>query len=199
MEDAEKSKKILLKRGAVLGALVVVIVGAWLFFRTNPSSLGIGSSTDLGLLSSERQAGKQYASAVGYYVEPFRLKGSNGKIIDFQKDILGKKTLLVFQATWCVYCKQELNDLKQIAAEKRVNFITVDINEEESLVQAHLAQYGISYPWYYDPGGAVSTWFLLAGTPTHVYIDQTGKIIRRDAGYQSAQQLNEAINQLLAS
>lgn len=198
MDEQTASKNLLLKRGGVLIALIAVIVVAWLFFKSNTSVLGIGT-TDLGLLKSEMRSDRKYASAVGYYVEPFRLKSTDGKIIDFQKDILGKKTMLVFQATWCVYCKQELRDLKDIAAGKQVNFISIDINEDESLVKNHLAENGINYPWYLDPGGEVSTWFLLAGTPTHVYVDVNGKIIRRDAGYQSKEKLQEAINQLLQS
>jgi thiol-disulfide isomerase/thioredoxin len=191
-------KKVLVKRGAVLLCLVVVIGAAWLFFRNNHSVLGIGN-TKFGLLKSEMRSDRKYATAVGFYAEPFRLKNTDGKIIDFQKDILGKKTLLVFQASWCVYCKQEKDDLNRIAAEKKINFITIDIKEDETLVKEHLASNGINYPWYLDPEGEVSTWFLLAGTPTHIYLDTEGKIIRRDTGYQNTEQLNEGINQLLAS
>lgn len=198
MEEQLVDKKLILKRGGVLVALIVVIAGAWIFFRNNHTVLGLGN-TNLGLLKSEMLPDRQYATAVGYYAEPFRLKNTDGKIIDFQKDILGKKTMLVFQATWCVYCKQEKEDLNRIAAEGKVNFITIDINESEDIVKAHLSKMGISYPWYLDPGGEVSTWFLLAGTPTHVYLDEEGKIIRRDTGYQSREKLDEGINQLLAS
>lgn len=199
MEDQIVDKKLIMKRGGVLLALILVIGVAWLFFHNNRNVLGIGGSTEFGLLKSEMKPDKQYATAVGYYAEPFRLKNTNGDIVDFQKDILGKKTMLVFQATWCVYCKQELKDLNEIAAEKKVNFITIDINEDQDLVNKHLASNGITYPWYLDPGGEVSTWFLLAGTPTHVYLNEDGKIIRRDTGYQTREQLDEGIAQLLAS
>ena len=199
METEIVTGKALWKRLAVLAAIIIVIAGFWAFFQFKPNSLGLGGNTSYGLLRGEFENGKDYSSAVGYYVPPFRLKGTDGSVVDFEKDILGKKTMLVFEATWCTFCKQEKNDLNRISKEGKVNFVVIDINESEELVKDHLSQYGINHPWYLDPGGQVSTWFLLAGTPTHLFIDEEGKIVRRDTGYRTGQELDEAIDELLAS
>ena len=187
------------KRYLWLGVVVVVIVGAWLFLR---SDAGLGNryaDGEFGLLRDQFEDGKEYSSAQGFYAAPFRLEGSDGSVIDFQDDLLGNNVMLVFGATWCSFCKREIPDIERIAEEGQVKVVEISINEKLDTVLDHLEENNITQPWYLDRGSQVANWYFLAGTPTHVFIDEEGVIQRRETGFRSGEDLDEAVADLLAS
>lgn len=188
------------KAGWILLVLVLVLsifAGVWYILqRQYPAAFG--SDSQYGILKTHFVSGKSYSPAVGYSVPPLRLRGSGGAILDTEKDFQnGKPTLIVFEATWCTYCKQELPFLNRIARDARLNYASIDIHEPAPTVDSFVRENGITHPWFYDEDGSVSTWFLLAGTPTHLFIDRNGKIATRLTGYQSDDQLQTAVDELL--
>ncbi|MFC1640800.1 TlpA family protein disulfide reductase [Patescibacteria group bacterium] len=196
METEEKKDSK--KKYSILIVIVVGILGVWALTKyTALNDTIYEENKEFGLLDEELEKDKDYIT-VGAYAAPFRLRGSDGSVLDFTKDILGKKTLLVFETTVCEFCNREIPDFNRIAKEGKVQLFSINIKEEEDLVKNHVVAKDINHPWYLDEDGDVSTYYLVAGTPTHIFIDAEGKIMRRDTGYVSTENLNTAIDQLIA-
>ena len=195
-QNHEAAEKVSRHGWLVLVLILVVLIGggAFVILRAKSPQL-FGGSTEYGILRERFRSDRSYSPAVGYFIPPMRLRGTGGAFIDTDS-LKGKPTMIVFEATWCTYCKEEVADLNRIAKEGKVNYISLDIHEPASLVDSFVAENGITHPWYYDEDGSVSTWFLLAGTPTHLFVDKEGKIVSRLTGYQTGAQLDEAVAKL---
>lgn len=186
-------------RFIILGVIILVILGLSAFSQSKiATSIFRAAPTTFGLLSTKTEPDKDFSPAIGYYANPFVLKASDGSTVDL-RDYAGKNVVLVFQTTWCQYCREEKDLLNKMSHDSRFSLISIDIRESDRLVEKHLKDFGIEYPWYIDDTGDVSHWYLVAGTPTHIFINKDGKVIRRETGYRNEAQLNDAIDALLAS
>lgn len=90
-----------------------------------------------------------------------------------------QKHLLVFWATWCAPCKVELariNNLVKSRALKADDVLAVSSLESEETVKAFVTENDYRFTVATDPHGAVAKLYKIAGTPTLLLIDETGKI-----------------------
>jgi len=195
------------KRFAILGIGIVVIVAAWLVLRSDvfqevedkvAERVSGEEELQFGLLRDEFDPEIDYSFAVGSHIPPFRLRGTDESVIDI-REFEGQNVVLVFETTFCAFCVQEVPDLNRIAKGDKVKVVAIDNKEKEKTVQVHLEDTGITHPWYLDETGDVSLYFSLAGTPTHVYVNEEGIIHSRDAGYRTGEQLDAAIDDLINS
>ena len=92
-------------------------------------------------------------------------------------DIKEKDTLLVFWASWCQPCLDEIPDLNRIF-EKRTDLQIVSINldeiDQENLV-AISKKLEIRYPIVADPKGDYESFFKVVALPTAIMLDKNGK------------------------
>lgn len=120
------------------------------------------------------------AATVGSKAPEFSLNDLNGKSVSL-KDFEGNKAvLLVFWATWCPYCVQEIPELKKVNSEyktKGLEIIAVDIRESSALVSNFAKKQGIDYTIVIDTDGSVSKNYNVVGIPTNVLIDKKGVIL----------------------
>ena len=86
----------------------------------------------------------------------------------------GKPTIVDFSATWCPPCKQLKPIFEKLAEEfkGRINFITIDVDENPELSQA----YGVQ------------------SIPMMVFLNKDGQIQDTLIGFQTREQLLETIN-----
>jgi len=102
-------------------------------------------------------------------------------------DFRGEKGMfLVFWATWCSTCREEIPELKRIygiTAARGVGFVAVNIGLSDSLtrVKGYVAKHGVTYPVAYDGGSHVTKMFRVRVTPTIIILDQEGVICYRSA------------------
>jgi len=102
-------------------------------------------------------------------------------------EIKGKKPLfLIFWATWCSACKEEIPKLNEIysAFEPKgleLLAINVGINDSLARVKRYIKKYKITYPVAFEGGKQATKLFGVQGTPTIIIVDRQGIVRYRSA------------------
>jgi peroxiredoxin len=106
--------------------------------------------------------------------------------IDGQRATLGDYTgkrplLLVFWATWCPVCKEEIPKLKALYATftpRGLGFlaINVGINDSQEKATEYRERHTLPYPVAFDEGSHVTRAYRVVGTPTMIIVDRHGTI-----------------------
>ncbi len=152
-----------------IGALVLVAVALIGFSRTS-------SPTQ----QAANQANPQVASAIAD-IALQSLDGTTIKLSDYK----GKKPIVLdFFATWCPNCQRNMPHVSALYSQykDKVEIIGVDLQEEKSLVQKFVQQYGVTYPIVLDPNGTARDAFQVQYTNVQVLIDKDGNVVRRIPG-----------------
>ncbi|MGV8118849.1 MAG: peroxiredoxin family protein [Candidatus Xenobiia bacterium LiM19] len=109
----------------------------------------------------------------------FSLKDLKGNTVTLA-ELKGKKVvLLVFWATWCSYCKEEVPSLISLSDSLKgrdFQILAVSIREKEKTVSAFIEKNKIPYTVIIDPDGKVAQDYGVIGVPTNIIIDKNGKI-----------------------
>lgn len=95
---------------------------------------------------------------------------------------IGKKpVLLVFWASWCTLCTDEIPRLGKLNGGR---FTVVAVNEGESAwkTKRFIAMNAIDYQVALDADGAVAKAFQVPGVPACVILDKAGRIVFRGMG-----------------
>ena len=111
------------------------------------------------------------------------LEGGPLELTDFKGE---RPLMLVFWATWCPICREEVPQIKQIVKQFEpqglsVVGINVGINDSPRRVKAYRDKYAIDYPLAFDKGSRVTRAFGVTGTPTVLILDKQGIVRYRDA------------------
>ncbi len=127
---------------------------------------------------------------VGDAAPGFILERTDGTV--FRSDALkGKKPLmLVFWATWCPSCKEEIPRLKEVHSEPRLKgleliAVNVGVNDSLKKTKRFMKKYDISYPVGFDEGSRITRRFGILGTPTVILVDRRGVVRYRSSGVPS--------------
>jgi len=132
---------------------------------------------------------KENAAADG--IINFKLVSVDGKEYSLS-DFRGKKVLLNFFATWCPPCRAEIPDFERFHREnKDVVLIGINIQEDKATVEEFLSSMGVTYPVLLDRDGKVSAQFGIEGIPTTFLIDENGKIVAKNVGMMTYEQLKK--------
>jgi cytochrome c biogenesis protein CcmG/thiol:disulfide interchange protein DsbE len=99
--------------------------------------------------------------------------------------------------SWCGPCRSEMPILSRQATEhgKRVAFLGIDFEDGRGPAQEFLKEFPVPYPSYEDPDGKISASLQLPrGTPTTIFLDREGEVVRRHFGeYRSEADLRADI------
>jgi len=110
----------------------------------------------------------------------FKLKDISGKEVKLS-DYKGKKAvLLVFWATWCVYCRQEIPELialQEQCKSKNLEILGINIQEEAGKVKPFLEKSKVNYTILLDIKGEVARAYEVKGIPMNILVDQKGNVI----------------------
>jgi len=91
--------------------------------------------------------------------------------------------LLVFWTTWCTYCRQQLNLLKEKSVElkkDKIELLAINVAEDELKVASFVDTFAIGYTVLLDKNTEVAESFNLLGVPTYVLINRQGKVVYND-------------------
>lgn len=98
----------------------------------------------------------------------------------------GKKILVLFWATWCKPCTEDLPQLKAIYEEhkaKGFEVLGINLDDNKALVAPYLEQHKITmWPQIHEKGGLDSIparSFGIISLPTMFLVDETGKVMNR--------------------
>ncbi len=139
-------------------ALIVVLAGAVVIWgaaqvaaRTAPPRIG-GPAPDFALESTEGQEVSLAAQR-------------------------GKPTVVVFVASWCEVCREEMPTMVETFRaheEHSIVFLGVDAYEEDDVAQQFKEEFQIPFPLLVDANGEVTEQYRVNGTPTTFFIDSNG-------------------------
>jgi len=106
-------------------------------------------------------------------------------------DYPGQVVLIDFWATWCVPChaQQEILDEVHEAVGGEVQFLAVDVGEQESMVRGFVEKKPFPYPVLLDPESRVADSLGVYSLPTLMVIDTEGKVSYQEAGVLSRNQV----------
>jgi peroxiredoxin len=106
----------------------------------------------------------------------FSLSGANGKVV-----------LIIFFATWCGPCQQELPHIEQIWNDNRGrgNFQLLVVGREESqeTVREFRTKNGFTFPIAADPDRAVYSLFARESVPRTIVVSPEGLVVYSQAGF----------------
>jgi peroxiredoxin len=112
----------------------------------------------------------------------FVLKDLNGKKFRLS-DFRGKQpVLIIFGATWCTFCREEIPHFKSIHtayAKQGLEIVNIDIQESKEKVTKFAARYELPYRVLLDEDGTVAGIYDIRGVPSMVLVDPSGNILCR--------------------
>lgn len=127
-------------------------------------------------------AGGKAATAQSELAPDFTLKDLQGREFKLSEQ-RGKPVLLVFGATWCPSCREEIPYLKEIYAKyarKGLVVVNIDIEEYPDQVARFAEKYQLPYRVLLDETGQVARNYRVRGIPNFTLLNKEGRIVCRE-------------------
>lgn len=124
------------------------------------------------------------------------LQRVSGEMIEFP--VPGKKTIVIFWATWCGLCKVELNRLNKMMSDGKIKnnqLIAVNIQEDAPTVIQFMNENAYQFLVALDPTGEISTRYKVTATPTIVFLNEKSEVDWITSG--ASPSLEYRVNQFL--
>lgn len=121
-------------------------------------------------------------------------KGLDGKPISLA-NYQGKAVLVIFWATWCQPCTEDLPQIKALYDQYRskgFEIVGVNLDTQRELVAPYIAEHGNSWPHIAQPDGLdgnVAVDFGVISVPTMFLIDKTGKVASNSTSVEDMKEL----------
>jgi peroxiredoxin len=125
-------------------------------------------------------AGAVVGPEVTNFAPDFSLQTHNGREVVRLSDYIGRPILLVFWATWCPVCRDEMTALQKLETHYRSRglvILAVNNLESQSTVQAFVNGRQLSYTVLLDPNGDVSLLYEIDSIPRNIFINTLGRVM----------------------
>jgi peroxiredoxin len=118
----------------------------------------------------------------------FQLTSLSGEPVAL-KDFRGKKVVLSFWASWCGPCRMELPALQAFYEKyhphnKNFEIVAISIDEVRREAERYAHDSKLTFPVLWDENRQTEDAFLVEGIPMLFVIDEYGKIIQTESGYE---------------
>ncbi|MBQ9059270.1 MAG: TlpA family protein disulfide reductase [Atopobiaceae bacterium] len=160
--------------GVLVGFVVVMVVAVVAYGRL---SLSVSPSSP-----SQTETSSSSTSQTKTIPAPdFSFTDEGGSTLNFAS-FQDKPTVLVFWASWCPYCKAELDGIQEIYAEfaDKVNFVALDCigsnGETEEAGRATKEEHGWEFPIYFDSDVEGQASYGVRSMPATAIVDTDGNI-----------------------
>lgn len=190
-----KKKRFFLKNPMIWFLIIVVVLGGLAFYKFFLNF----SSTDQNQQSiNQKIKTDKEIMAIGEKAPDFVSEDVFGNKISLSDFRNKKPVLLVFWATWCGYCAQELPDLKIFTAKYKneIQIIAVDSGESQKTIEDYIKEEDINFPVLLDEKREIWNQYSIRGTPSHFLIDKKGEIITLRPGLALLKDLETMLSML---
>ncbi|MBM7094710.1 MULTISPECIES: thiol-disulfide oxidoreductase ResA [Alteribacter] len=129
----------------------------------------------------------------------FALEDMDGNLVHLD-ELKGKGVYLTFWATYCTYCRDKMEYLKEYHEEykeKGVEVVALNVDESTVQVQRFLDRHNVPYTNVIDRGMKVSNAYGVNSLPAVLLIDENGSVIERQVGGKTEQQVLESLDKLV--
>ncbi len=106
----------------------------------------------------------------------FILQDINGEEVGL-KDFKEKTVLLLFWATWCPHCKEEIPKLKDIYKnykDKDFDILAISVDDNLEKLKKFVEKNKIQYKVLFDKETAIARLYGVMGVPAHFVVDKKG-------------------------
>lgn len=187
-----------MKNKVVILSLVVMVIIGVILVLINPFKATQSSFVPSGDLPTNTAQ----SSEVGQKLASFELEDFNGNKVNIASSS-SKPIFIDFWAAWCPFCVEEMPEIEKIHQEFKDKIIVLGIHRSETENVTKGTEFakerGVTYPLLKDSTGEV--YRKLTGgrnfMPYALYIDKDGKIVKVKAGPKTAEEMREAIEELL--
>lgn len=104
--------------------------------------------------------------------------------------------LLVFWATWCPTCQEEMPELNEWQETKTplgLKILAVNVEESRADVEKFIKLKGLKYPVAFDSDGKIANAYGLVGIPVVIYLEKGGEVLYY--GYQLPENIDALLEQ----
>lgn len=127
------------------------------------------------------------------------LTNLDGAAIDLS-DYAGRPVWIVFWASWCTPCQEEVADIRatyDAHRQDRLVVLAVDVQEPGASVRDYAEAHDIDYEIGLDATGAVRDSFGAWGLPAHFFLDADGIVRDRYLGQLTAAGMEDHLRSII--
>jgi len=122
-----------------------------------------------------------------------------GKTID-SRSFNGKSLLVIFFATWCPPCVQEIPNLIKLQNQYRDNgfsVVAISVDQEINVVQKMVTRNEINYPVMMADKAVTRNFGGVYGIPTSFLVSSKGTVVKKYSGYVPHSVLVKDLKQII--
>ncbi|MCL1923807.1 MAG: TlpA family protein disulfide reductase [Propionibacteriaceae bacterium] len=114
------------------------------------------------------------------------------------QDLQGKPVWLIFEATWCGACAEEIEAVQETYAEyqDKVHVVSIFVEEDTRKVIKHQKSKNLRHPLIADHRGKLTGHYSVYGIPKHVFIDSQGVVVTILEGTLTKDEASAILNDL---
>lgn len=111
----------------------------------------------------------------------------------------GRPSVVNVWASWCPPCRSEAPLLREAHDQfgGSVDFIGVDVQDNQSDAKDFLAEFGIEFEQFFDRPRSVPNFYAAIGTPITFFFDSDGELIRTHLGVIDDRSLALGVDEII--